>query len=336
MVRMLALKTAVGVSTLPTTILAEWMTLALLEDARHELRQVVLDVELAQVLRHPAPALHVDDEALHLRAGGRGAGLSGFTPPLSAERVRGVRMPVAWMLFCCWNALHGILHLQVVDVLRAAGQRQVEPLAQDYDLRMLAAELEARPVGGQPRAGFRLHRLGGGVPAAGLQQCLAQPLELLVLRVQVAQVVAGRLGRGHGLQDHLRIAQARLLIEILADLRRIEAAAARMPGILESGEAELDLCAGQSVRCRGALRELRQLEGRRRQSPVVGLADLSHGVAGLGREAVARHPKQGLVARAIERGERGTVRALDIALDRLGELPAHLGEHRVDRRRRGG
>ena len=93
-----------------------------------------------------------------------------------------------------------------------------------------------------------------------------------------------------------------------------------MSGIFESGEPQFDLCAGQRVRCCGALRELRQLEGRCRQSPVVGLADFSHRVAGLGREAVARHPKQGLVASAIERGERGTVPALDIALDRLGEL----------------
>ena len=84
-----------------------------------------------------------------------------------------------------------------------------------------------------------------------------------------------------------------------------------------------------------ARRQLRQLEGGRREPPVVGLADLRHGVAGLGREAVARHPKQGLVARGIECGERGAVAALDIALGRLGQLPAHLGEHRIDRRRRG-
>ena len=51
--------------------------LALLEDPRHELRHVVPDVELAQVLRHPAPALHVDDQALRVRAGsGPGCRLS--------------------------------------------------------------------------------------------------------------------------------------------------------------------------------------------------------------------------------------------------------------------
>ena len=308
--------------------------MTLLEDARHELRQVVLDMELAQVLRHPAPTFHVDDQALRLRAGRGGCELVRFHAAVErrarARRQDAVGLDVVLLL----ERAHRILHLQVVDVLRAAGQRQVEPLAQDCDLRMLAAELEARPVGGQPRAGFRLHRLGGGVPAAGFQQGLAQPLELLVLRVQVAQVVAGRLGRRQRLQHHLRIAQARLLIEVLADLRRIEAASACMPGILESGEPQFDLCTGQRVRCRGALRELRQLEGRCRQSPVVGLADFSHGVAGLGREAITRHPKQGLVARCIERGERGTVRALDIALGRLGEQPAHLGEQRVDGRRR--
>ena len=83
-----------------------------------------------------------------------------------------------------------------------------------------------------------------------------------------------------------------------------------------------------------ALRQLRQLEGGCRQPPVVGLADFGHGVAGLGREAVARHPQQGLVARGIERGERGAVGAIDIALGRLGQLPAYLGEQRIDRRGR--
>ena len=53
------------------------------------------------------------------------------------------------------------------------GSGRLEPLAQDYDLRMLAAELEARPLGGQPRAGFRLYRLGCEVPAACFQQGLA-------------------------------------------------------------------------------------------------------------------------------------------------------------------
>ena len=189
-----------------------------------------------------------------------------------------------------------------------------------------------------PSAGSRalvsvLHRLGVECPLRAFSKPGAAA-GTAHARVQVAQVIAGCLGRGQGLQHHFRIAQARLLIQVLADLRRIEAAAARMPGILESGEPQFDLCAGQRVRCCGALRELRQLEGRCRQSPVVGLADFSHGVAGLGREAVARHPKQGLIARGVECGERGAVLALDIASGGLGQLSAYLGEHRVDRRRR--
>ena len=84
-----------GVSGLPTMIFAVMDDLALLEHPRHELGDVVPDVELAQVLGHPAPALHVDDQALHLGAEARAwrRGLL-LAPPLRAARVRGVSMPV--------------------------------------------------------------------------------------------------------------------------------------------------------------------------------------------------------------------------------------------------
>ena len=139
---------------------------------------------------------------------------------------------------------------------------------------MLDAELEARPVGQRAAArgvgGFG--RLGCDVPAACLQQGLAQALELLVLGMQVAQVVAGRLGRGQRLEHDLRIAQGRLLVEVLADLRGIQAAAACMAGILEGGEAELDLGAGERVRRGGRPAPAAAARRRCRQSPVVGLA----------------------------------------------------------------
>ena len=289
-------------------------------------------MQLAQVLRHPAPALHVDDQALHLRARGRSR-LVGFDAGVERGARPGGEDARGLDLVLLLERFHRVLHLQVVGVLRAAGHLQAEPPAQQCDLRMLAADLEARPVG-QPHArGVRLHRLRGDVAAAGLQQGLAQLQELLVLGIEVAQGVAGRLGGGHGLQHDLGIAQAELHVDILADLRRVEAAAARVAGILEGGEAQLDLGAGQSVRRCSARRKLRQLEGGRREPPVVGFADLRHGVLGLGREAVARHPEQGLVALGIECGERSAILAIDVALGRLGQLAAHLGEHRIDRRR---
>ncbi len=239
------------------------------------------------------------------------------------------------MLFCCWNAFHRILHLEVVGVLGAARHLQAQPLAQQCDVRMLAADLEVGPVRQAHTGRVRLHRLRRSqVSAAGLQQSLAQLLELRVPGIEVAQIVAGRLAGGHGLQHDLWIAERQLDVDVLADLRRVQATAARVAGVLEGGEAELDLGAGQRVRRCGARRQLRQLEGRGLQPPVVGLADLGHGVLGLGGEAVARHPQQGLVARGIECGERGAVLAIDIAFGRLGQLPANLGEHRIDRRRR--
>src|SRR5581483_3262284 len=112
---------------------------------------------------------------------------------------------------------------------------------------------------------------------------------------------------------------------------RVEAAAAGVPRILEGGEAELDLGAGQRRRARLALRQLRQLEGRGAQAPVVGLAHLGHGVARLGVEPVGRNPQQRVVAVGVEGKEGGP---LGVAPGRFGQLPAHLGEHRVDGGRR--
>ena len=94
-------------------------------------------------------------------------------------------------------------------------------------------------------------RLRAGCRAAArLEQRLAQALELRVLGMQAAQIVAGRLGRGHGLQHDLGVAQGRLLVEVAAELRRIEAAAAGMARILQDGQAELDLGVGKRRRRR--------------------------------------------------------------------------------------
>ena len=168
--------------------------LALLVDPRHELREVVLDVELAQVLGHPAPALHVDDDALRVRAR-RGPALplglldAGIERGARSRRQDARGLDVVLLL----ERFHRVLHLEVVGVLGAARHLQAQPLAQQCDMGMLAAELEVRPVR-QARAGRPSSPAPARhVPAAGLQQGLAQLLELLVLGIEVAQVVAGRL-----------------------------------------------------------------------------------------------------------------------------------------------
>ena len=63
---MLAENTAVCVSGLPTTILAGWITWPFFTTRVMNSGMLSSDVELAQMLRHPAPALHVDDDALDL------------------------------------------------------------------------------------------------------------------------------------------------------------------------------------------------------------------------------------------------------------------------------
>ena len=70
-----------------------WIDLAVLDDARQELRHVVPDVELAEVVRHPAPALHVDEDALdrqHLALSGFGWPLRSVMPGvlLDVELIR--------------------------------------------------------------------------------------------------------------------------------------------------------------------------------------------------------------------------------------------------------
>ena len=181
--------------------------LAVLEDGGHLLRHAVPDVEGAEVRRHPAPALQVDDQPLDIlgRLGGGGRCVLG---------------------------------------------------------------------------------LGG----ARSQQRLAQALELRMPGVEVAQIGVDRIGGGNRQHQRLGIVDGRLLVEDAVDRQRVHASAARMPAILQDGEAELDLGFRQRLGGRRCLRQRRQIEGRRLQAPVIGFADLAHRLRGPGREAILAGP----------------------------------------------
>ena len=119
-----------------------------------------------------------------------------------------------------------------------------------------------------------------GLRRARSQQGLAQALELRMPGVQVAQVGVDRIGGGERQHQRLGIVDGRLLVEDAVDRQRVDAPAARMPAILEDGKAELDLGVRQHFGEAGAFGERRQVEGRRLQAPVVGLADLGERLRG--------------------------------------------------------
>jgi hypothetical protein len=136
----------------------------------HELGDIDPHIDRAEILRHPTPALHVDDEPL--------------------------------------------------DVLRL---------------------------------GFTL--------GAGLEQRLTQTFELLVLGVQRREIGIRRLRRGDLAQHRPRVTQRRLLAEHFAECGRIGTAAARVAGIFQINEIELDLRLGLLFGRRQLLVRGRQLEG---------------------------------------------------------------------------
>ena len=170
---------------------------------------------------------------------------------------------------------------------------------------------------------------GWPAPVRALTRACRRRSNCDMLGVLAAQVVARSIGCAHGLEHDLGVAQGRLLVDVAADVGRIEPSAAGEAGILEDGEAELDLGIGK--RCLRLVAELRQLEGARVEPPVVGLGDLGHGVLGARREAVGRHPHE-RGALGIERGDGGAVGADRLAARLRGEL-AGLHHQRIERRR---
>ena len=159
--RMLAENTAVGVSGLPTTILRRMDDLALLVDARHELRDVVPTWNSPRCSGIQRQRSMLTIEALRLRADERGLPPVGLLHAAIERGARARRQHARGLdvVLLLERLARASCTSQVVDVLRAARQRQAEALAQQRDVRMLAAELEVRPVR-QPRTVVvRLHRL---------------------------------------------------------------------------------------------------------------------------------------------------------------------------------
>ena len=64
--------TGVGVSGLPTITRSVWMIFSVLDDAQRELGNVDPDVQIAELVRHPAPLLHVHCEPAQARCLGSG------------------------------------------------------------------------------------------------------------------------------------------------------------------------------------------------------------------------------------------------------------------------
>ena len=93
------------------------------------------------------------------------------------------------------------------------------------------------------------------------QQGLTQFLELGVLGLQAAQISVCAVVCRNRIHDRARIVDLRLLVDDPADRVRVEPPTARVPGVFENGEADLDLDVGERFRgCAGGGR-LRQREG---------------------------------------------------------------------------
>ncbi len=270
--------------------------LALVVDLGHLLGHAVPDVERAEVLRQPAPTLHVDDQP--------GGGVAARRPQRVVQGVAGCPSDNAGRLLpaLLLKGLHRVGQRIVVDILLAAGRSgDAQALAQQGDVGMRLAGLELRSRRNAHVRGIdlRLH-------AACRQHGLPQPLELRMLRMQPAQVGIDRIGDGERRDQRLRIVDRRVLVEQLADRARVEPAAARMPPVLHDGEADLDLDIGQHLE-RGRAVDGRHLVVGRAQAPVVGLAQLGDGILGALGEAGAAGPYGLPVALGIERRQRREV-----------------------------
>ena len=195
---------------------------------------------------------------------------------------------------------HGGGEILVVDIGLATRRRDGKAPAQERDVRMPHARLQLRSVG------ERLHGPLGCVLAARhalLQQHLAQPLELRVLGMQVAQIGV-RCARGGDLgQDGPRLAQRRLAIDVAAEARGVGAAPTRVPGVLQDRKRDRDLRLRQGRRGLLALGKPRQFEVARREAPLLGLAHLCRDRQAARREP-ARQDPQGALVLGIERGQR--------------------------------
>ncbi len=109
--------------------------------------------------------------------------------------------------------------------------------------------------------------------------------------------------------------------------------APRVPAVFENSEADLDLGVGQRFGGYGPFRQGRQVEGRRLQAPVLGLANLAHRLQGAAGEAAVLVRPHGAAGKlGVEGGESClVVLVAGIGASRHGCKPlAHDCHDRVD------
>ena len=181
---------------------------------------------------------------------------------------------------------HGGGEILVVDIGLATRRRDGKAPAQERDVRMPHARLQLRSVG------ERLHGPLGCVLAARhalLQQHLAQPLELRVLGMQVAQIGVGARGGDLG-QDGPRLAQRRLAIDVAAEARGVGAAPRACRAYFRTANAIVTSASARPARLL-ALGKPRQFEVARREAPLLGLAHLCRDRQAARREPARQDPQ---------------------------------------------
>ena len=234
---------------------------------------------------------------------------------------------------------HRVLQLGIVDgFIGGIVGRHLEPLAQQRDLRVLAAGHDdasrwyldgERRILGCSRDDRRLFLERA---AARFEQRLAQKLELLVCWMQRPQIGVGRVRGGEIGEHHLRIAQGRRLVDQLRDRHRIDAATARVASVLQDRCGHLDLGVGGGLGREPAC-DLRHLEVGGIKAPIAGLGQLLGSGFAFRRKTVGGNPDRRTDQLAIVGGERLDVVGVG-ALGGLRDALADRGDDRIGRRRR--
>jgi hypothetical protein len=182
---------------------------------------------------------------------------------------------------------------------------------------------------------LQVSRLGAGLALRpGLEQSLAQVLELLVLWMQRLKIDIG-LGRIGDLgQYDLRIVEGRPHVDIL-ELVGIGPAATRVTRVFQDREIKLDLTQSLLIHRIRKIAGRRQIESGARKPPIIGLSDFIDGGLRLAREAHIRHPHW-LTASVVEGFKRCEILGGGVRPERgIGKLGADGSDHRRGRGRDG-
>ena len=219
-------------------------------------------------------------------------------PPLSRRRVPAPTMPSGNEPLERWNSLHRLEH-GLVEFVRVRAGGNVEPLSQQRDLLVLDAEFEHRSGRNDHHVGLRLLDLA----ASELEQLLPERLELRLVGLEAPEIGSGVGADGDRFQHLRRIGKRKRRIEILAQPQRLDAAAARVFGIVEHGIADLHLGIGKPVARLGIggveAGGIGQGVIGGGEAIIVGLADLGHDLLGALGQAVLIDPEQRLVGNQI-------------------------------------